>query len=196
MKITLLGNCQTKALTWYIQQLDQRFDVKWIWTDIGMDDWAKKQKFRGKSIPTISSTQHAKDILNDSGYIIYQPIRPSRIPDFNYEDIQRYGNSAKLISIGCFYCQKPDEEIIDKKIYQEKTGLIGMKERAKEFQLDIPPHKIIEKYGVDKVATENAYHPRALYFLELVRQICTEISWNYYSDEQYNKYLKEGYPFG
>lgn len=34
------------------------------------------------------------------------------------------------------------------------------------------------------------------YFLELVREICSKTGWNYYSDEQYNQYLKKGYPFG
>ena len=34
------------------------------------------------------------------------------------------------------------------------------------------------------------------YFLELVREICIKTGWDYYSKEQYNQYLKEGYPFG
>ena len=34
MKISLIGNCQIKALTWFTQQLNSDFDVKYIWTDL------------------------------------------------------------------------------------------------------------------------------------------------------------------
>ena len=107
MKISLIGNCQMKGLAWYIQQLDSNFDVKYIWTDIGMGFFAKENVFNDKSTPTIINTKASQNRLLESDYIIYQPIRPSRIKDFNYEDIQKYKDNAKLISIGCFYCQIP-----------------------------------------------------------------------------------------
>jgi len=197
MKITLIGNCQTKALTWYIQQLDSDFDVKYIWTDIGMKNFSKHNNFEGRPTPTIINKKRAKSRLTDSDYIIYQPIRPSRIKEFNYEDIQKYGDNAKLISMGCFYCVNiGTKKMADQEEYQKKTGLLGMKQRAGKFKLDIQPHKIIEKHGIGSVSTDNAYHPKALYFLELVREICAKTGWDYYSDEQYNRYFKEGFPFG
>jgi len=196
MKISLIGNCQMKSLVWYIQQLNSDFDVKYIYTDIGMGPFAKKNSFKGKSTPTIINTKASQNRLLESDYIIYQPIKPSRIKDFNYEDIQKYNTKCRLISIGCFYCQKPTKEMVDRKQYEEKTGLLGMKQRAQKFKLDIHAHKIIELHGVDAVSTNNAYHPKALYFIELVREICIKTGWSYYSDEQYNQYLKQGYPFG
>jgi hypothetical protein len=196
MKISLIGNCQMKGLAWYIQQLDSNFDVKYIYTDIGMAPFAKKNFFKGKPTPTIINVKASQNRLLESDYIIYQPIRPSRIKDFNYEDIQKYKTKSQLISIGCFYCQNPTKEIVDKKQYEEKTGLLGMKQRADKFKLDIQVHKIIELHGVGAVSTNNAYHPKALYFIELVREICVKTGWSYYSDEQYNQYLREGYPFG
>ena len=196
MKISLIGNCQTKALSWYIQQLNSDFDVKYIWTDIGMGLWAQNNFFKGKLTPTIVNIKAAQNRLLESDYIIYQPIRPSRIKNFNYEDIKKYKTKSQLISIGCFYCQNPTEKIVDKKKYEEKSGLLGMKQRADKFKLDIQVHKIIELHGVDAVSTDIAYHPKALYFIELVREICVKTGWDYYSDEQYNQYLKEGYPFG
>ena len=205
MNITLLGNCQTKALSWYIQQLDLDFDIKWIWTNIGMGNSARSQQCPfvpnrgrgGRHVPTVVHAIQARARLLESDYIIYQPIRPSRIKDFNHEDIQKYKDNTKLISIGCFYCKTINtRHLTDNKTYEERTGLLGMKQRSDKFSLDIQPHKIIEKHGIDAVATNNAYHPKTLYFLELVREICEKTGWNYYSDEQYNRYLKEGYPFG
>ena len=145
MNVSLIGNYQTKALTWYIQQLNANFDVKYIWTDIGMAGFAKRQVWMKRSVPTITNIKTAQDRLRESNYIVYQPIRPDRIADFNYEDIQQYNANSKLISIGCFYCQKLKGKTVDTKEYHEKTGLLGMKERAKKFKLDIKSHKIIEK---------------------------------------------------
>jgi hypothetical protein len=73
--------------------------------------------------------------------------------------------------------------------------LSGMIRRAKKLNIDIPAHKIIKKYGC-KITMQQENHPHVFYFLELVREICTKTGWNYYSEKQYNQYLKEGYPFG
>jgi hypothetical protein len=70
-----------------------------------------------------------------------------------------------------------------------------MIERANEFNIDIPAHTIIEKHG-SKITMQQKNHPHVFYFLELVREICIKTGWDYYSEEQYNQYLKEGYPFG
>tara|TARA_B110000305_G_scaffold194789_1_gene219025 strand:- start:879 stop:1142 length:264 start_codon:yes stop_codon:yes gene_type:complete len=79
----------------------------------------------------------------------------------------------------------------------DQKALKGMEERAVRFNIDIPAHKIIEKHGAKITMQEGeARHPHVFYFLELVREICALTGWNYYSDKQYNQYLKEGYPFG
>jgi len=70
-----------------------------------------------------------------------------------------------------------------------------MIDRANKYNIDIPAHKIIEKHG-SKIQIQRKNHPKVFYFLELVREICKKTDWDYYSDEQYNQYLKEGYPFG
>lgn len=197
IKVSLIGNCQIKALTWYIQQLNSDFDVKYIYTNIGMQKFAKKNYFKGKTTPTIINTEVSLNRLLKSDYIIYQPIKPSRIKNFNYKDIQKYSTKSRLISIGCFYCENTKmKNYINNKLYQEKSGLLGMKERAKKFNLDIQPHKIIEKHGICSMSTQNPYHPKVLYFLESVKEICELVGWDYYSSDQYNQYLKERYPFG
>lgn len=198
MKITLIGNCVNKALTWYIQQLNSDFDVKYIWTDIGMKDFALADRFKGKPTPTIVDTEEAKKRLSESDYIIYHPIRPSRIKYFNYEDIQQYKTSkCKLIPIGVFYLDIGDPNSDNKHDkYIEKTGLIGIKERAQKHNMEIKIHKIIEKYDPADLATSNKYHPKVLFMLELVREICKLTGWKFYSDEQYDQYMKIKYPFG
>jgi len=196
MKVTLLGNCQMKALTWYIQQLNLNFDVKYVWTDIGFERFqgqcAKEDTFGSRTIPTIVDTQLAKERLSNSNYILYNPIQPSRVKHFNYEDIKQYGANSKLIPIGCFYLNRESPSSGNLKM----RGLMKTKERSEKHNMDIHIHKIIMKYRVDQMATHNKYHPKVLYFLELVREICTLTGWNYYSDEQYNEYSRQRFPFG
>ena len=55
MKITLLGNCQTKALTWYIQQLNPNFNVQWICLEEFNGKWGHPPSFEGKEIPVITN---------------------------------------------------------------------------------------------------------------------------------------------
>ena len=67
MKISLLGNCQTKALTWYIQQLNLDFDVKWISPDFHrIQEWQLQNPFFGKNIQIISNVNESKQILQNS----------------------------------------------------------------------------------------------------------------------------------
>ena len=191
MKITLLGNCQTKALTWYIQQLNSNFDVKWVQAEFARgSSWAQPGIFRKKLIPTITGTEDSIQRLKGSSFLIYQPISPATSKNFNFEKIKSYNPECHFISINSFYFY-PD--------CQQKTGLPGMINRAKLFNIDIPAHKLVEKHGSNitiEPSTQDPSHPTVFYLLELVREICAKTGWDYYSDIQYNQYLKEGYPFG
>ena len=193
MKITLLGNCQTKALSWHIQKLDPNFDVQWICIERFLkSQWGPEPKFIGKPINVITDTQDAIERLQRSDYVIFQHIKKETSCNYNYNQIKEHVNDAKLISISNFYY---DPDIQD----DRKSGLIGMIDRAETFNIDIPAHKIIEKHGPKiKICREAKHptHPHVFYFLELIREICIKTGWDYYPEEQYNQYLKEGYPFG
>lgn len=186
MRITLLGNCQTKALSWYIEQLDQNFDVKWISIEKFLPKWGSDSMFEGKPINVITNTQEATKRLQSSDYLIFQHIQSESSENYNLEKIKIHAKNAKLISISSMF-YNPDDP--------EQKLLNGMIERAEKYNIDIPAHKIIEKHG-PKIIMRNRNHPKVFYFLELVREICAKTGWNYYSEEQYNQYLKEGYPFG
>ncbi len=187
MKITLLGNCQTKALTWYIQQLNENFNLKWICIDsFDKAGWALTKNFKGKDIPMIVNLNESIKRLKDSDCIIFQNIQPETSKYFHNSAIQKHKSHAKLISISAFYYELEDPE---------EKYLKGMIKRANRFNIDIPAHKIIQKHG-SKITMEQGNHPHVFYFLELVRGICEKTGWGYYSEEQYNQYLKEGYPFG
>ena len=186
MKITLLGNCQTKALSWYIRQLDSSFDVQWICIERFLDNWGPVIGFHGKRINVITDIQEAIKRLESSDYIIFQHIQTNVSENYNLNAIEKHAKNAKLISISSFFYEPNDPN---------QKMLEGMIERAEQFNIDIPAHKIIQKHG-PKITTQTSNHPHVFYFLELVREICVKADWDYYSKEQHNQYLKEGYPFG
>lgn len=184
--ITLLGNCQTKALSWYIQQLDLNFDVKWISIEKFLTGWGPARMFYEKPINVITDIQEATKRLQSSDYLIFQHLHSGSSENYNLEKIKMYAKNAKLISISSMFYE-PDD--------LEQKLLKGMMQRAEDYNIDIPAHKIIEKHG-SKITMKQNNHPHVFYFLELVREICTLTGWNYYSDEQYNEYSRQRFPFG
>lgn len=186
MNITLLGNCQTKALSWYIEQLDQSVDVRWICIEKFLPDWGWRTQFRGKPINIITDVQEGTKRLQSSDYVIFQHIQPRISDNYNTEQLKKYVAGDRLISISSMFYDPADPE---QKYFK------GMVTRAEKSEITIPAHKLIEKHG-DKITMQDENHPNSFYFLELVRGICGIIGLEYYSDEQYNQYLKDGYPFG
>ena len=186
MKITLLGNCQTKALSWYIQQLDPSFNVKWICIEVLLKKNWGNPYFMNKPVNTITDIQQGIERLKLSDYVIFQHIQTSTSTNYNLAQLKKHASKGKLISISSLLYQPSDPT---------QQYLKGMIERAQKLNIDIPAHKMIEKHG-SKITMQQKNHPHVFYFLELVREICAKTGWDYYSDEQYNRYLKEGYPFG
>lgn len=184
MKITLLGNCQTKALTWYIQQLNSNFDVRWVCIEAFNGTWGHHTSFNDKDIPVIVNVNESISRLKKSDLVIFQHVREGFSKSFNYKKLNSYLANVQSISINSMFYDTDHPEYLE-----------GMIERANEFNIDIPAHTIIEKHG-SKITMQQKNHPHVFYFLELVREICIKTGWDYYSEEQYNQYLKEGYPFG
>jgi len=190
MNISLLGNCQAKALVWYLSQLNEQFDVKYISIEVFRNVFGGDQNFRGKPTPSITNTQEAVERLQNSNFIIYQNIEEDTSKNFNFKKIREYSSVAKLISFSSMVYDPKDPH----KFYQKEMAY-----RDKKFNVDITANQIIEKHGnkvkVQKKGTKKPNHPCSFYFLELVREICIKAKWEYYTDEQYNFYYKERYPF-
>ena len=186
IKIATLGNCQTMALCWYIRKLNLEFTAKWIAGMLADYSFAKGRKtFKDQIDHNIYDKDESMSYLREADYLIYQKIEPKTCNTWNHEKIATYvKNDCKLISVSHMMYDPREEKFLN-----------GMKQRALKLNIDIPAHKIVQKHG-SKITMQQKNHPHAFYFLELVREICAKTGWNYYSKEQYNQYLKEGYPFG
>lgn len=184
-KVSLVGNCQTKALTWYIRKLNPNLDVAWIYPGF-LPEHFQQQHFRGKQTPTIINLEDGVQRLKSSDYVIFQPIQIKKSKYFNYIQIKRYAAKAKTISINSFFFSHREAD---------HRSLRKMINKNIHLGVDIPGLRILNKC-IKALKCSQPNHPSAVYFLELMREICLILKWNYYSDEQYEELLKKGYPFG
>lgn len=209
--ITLIGNCQAKALCWFIRQLNDSFDVKYICPEY-FTKWPffSSNCLYDKPINTITDTDSGINRLKTSSCVIYQILDRGISEHFRQKNIQQYATEATLISISSFHWHPKHPEFLD-----------GMINRMNKFKIDIPAPSLIEKHpGLIKLGpirdtgyramNNEAYsklseseaikthsrHPNAFYFLELVREICNHAGWEFYSDELYSELLDHGFPFG
>lgn len=192
-KVTLLGNCQTKALTWYIQQLNPEFDVQWIQPEFSFGHaWGDEIIWVNKHIPKIKGIKKSQERLKQSSFLIYQHLSLEISRHYNFQKIKSYNPKCHFISINSFH-YNPNN------IRKPIRSLSGMIKRAEKFNIDIPAHKIIEKYNRSPIQmihpNQDPVHPKSLYFLDLIKEICTITGWKYYSEEQYNQLLKAGWPW-
>ena len=185
MNITLLGNCQTKALAWYIQQINSQLDVKWICIEpFKRNDWANQSVFRGKPIDVITCVRESITRLNVSDVVIFQHIAPTTSANFHYNQLKKHAAKATLLSTSSFLFDP-----------QEPSYLQGMIQRAVDGDIDISAPDLIERHG-SKIIAISYNHPNVFYFMEVVREICSRVGCNFYCDEQYQMFIDEGYPFG
>jgi len=188
MNIATVGNCQSRALTWYIQQLSPDFVCKHIPAEKLFK--LKSLDPTGSQLPFLNTVEESIDFLNEADILVYMHISPGYSLNWNYEKILKYINERCLpISISSFHWS-PDPDLHH--LYD------GMIDRWKKFDIDIPAHKIIDEH-VDEISIQSptAYtHPNHKYYLELVRCICNKLDWNYYSHEQYNTISKYKWPNG
>lgn len=182
MKCTLIGNCQTLALTKYIEFLEQGHDVMWIHLE-AFQHW-NLQAFKEMPIRTCVKDEDSIQRLRESDIIIYQPIKAKTSPTFHPEKLKEYAPHAKFISISSLVYDKNDMDKWER-----------MRTRAHKHNIDIPGHIIMEKFG-DRIKMQQKDHPSALYFFEVMREICKILGWEYYTDEQYWKVWGRKWPYG
>lgn len=183
MKCTLIGNCQTLALTKYIELLEQDIDAMWVYLE-AFQHWNLHKAFANQVIQTCRKDEDSIQRLRESDVIIYQPIKAKTSSTFHPDKLKEYAPHAKFISISSLVYDKNDMDKWER-----------MRTRAYKHNIDIPGHIIMEKYG-DRIKMQQKDHPSALYFLVVMEEICKMTGWSYYTDEQYAKVWGMKWPYG
>ena len=101
MNIALYGNCQTRALFFYIKKLQPNANIKWICADLFFDrlkhNWAHTKEFEGKIVESLYNIDKSIDFVKTSDLIIYQNIDVSRSPQINPLMTLASGGISKII---------------------------------------------------------------------------------------------------
>ena len=179
MNITFIGNCQTVTLCFYFQQLlNENNNICWISYDkkfkqhIG--NWSKKCKNK------IIDYRYAIKKIKESDVIIYQIINVSKSPFSNTNALRQITkNSCKLIKIPSIYLIHNDFDNSIKELIN----------RENENDVDIKVSNILCKFK-DVNLMLNCFHPKTFLFMEIIKLLCNLLNYNFFTEEQYNNYLK------
>jgi len=143
----------------------------------------------------ISDMHEQKQRMIDSDFVLYQamklwPAGAHELTQAGLSDMNQQHPDMNMLSITSFKYNDNDPSLFE-----------GMLIREHKNNVDIRATDIINKHPGKIVSTSVKYpghhnNPNAFYFLEVMREICTRWDWDYYSDEQYQTLLEEGYPFG
>jgi hypothetical protein len=179
MNITFIGNCQTLTLCFYFQQLlNENNNIYWILYGEEfkehLGNWSVKCK--NKIIDYHDSIQQIKD----SDIIIYQEIdvKKSLFSNTNMLCLIKK-NTCKLIKIASIYL-----------IYDDFNNSINeLIHRENENNVDIKISNILYKFkDINLMLTSN--HPKTFVFMEIIKLLCNLLNYNFFTEEQYNNFLK------
>ena len=193
MIITTLGNCQTMALCKYIRILKPEADAKFC-SVFQSNPWTSDRQLFGDQVDHVIYDMHEKKRrLIDSDFVLYQAMALKRAGDKQLtqpglRETNQQNVTQRQLSITSFMLKDED-----------RAGTFeGMLTREHKNNIDIRATDIINKHPglVKNTNNTTGNHPNAFYFLEVMREICTRWDWDYYSDEQYEQLIEQGYPFG
>lgn len=194
MKIATLGSCQAMALNWYLMQLFPEYESKWVSPEI-FQFWGNNPQFTSTKSMWQSQTNHnifntdeGIDYIKSADYIVYQKIKPSTSASFNHEKIESYAKpSAQVVSLTYIHYNK-----------EASDPLQGMIEREELLSPDIRIGKLISEHPdrVNFKFNAKGAHCNSTVFLEVLREICEKLNWDFFDYEQYIKIQEKHYPFG
>lgn len=214
-RISVIGNCQSEALAWYIRRLPQM--RKGAKEGRVVCNWLVAEKFRehmrgiykGKFKDYLFLHANAKNrhrlvvdnkidhkynlfespkirkTLQSSDFIIFQKIRPKTSDLLNWQKVKILANdSAKLISISSFHHEKKDNKYLREMIKKEN-----------ELRVSLKASQLIKNNKkINSVDQPN--HPNVFYFLDLLENICKINGWEFFNEQEVERFVKLKFPFG
>lgn len=195
MKIATTGSCQAMAIAWYMRQLNPQYQVKWICPEI-FRNWESSipdaKYFKDQLYHNIWDHEEGVAYLKDADCIIYQKIEPRTSPLFNYDKIESYKKSnAKTVSLTYIIHSPTDLSLINGMIERESNLLPDIK--VSDIILNHPKKN---EFKFNKDGNPPGAHCNSTLFLEIVREICNLLNFEFFNEEEYARIEKQKYPFG
>jgi len=179
MNITFIGNCQMLSLCYYFQQLLSK-DNNICWVSYGKDFNHHLGKWSVKCKNKIIDYDNSIQTIKDSDIIIYQNIDVNKSLFSNTNTLRKLtNNSCKLIKIPSIYF-----------IYNDFSNSIKeLINRENKNNVDIKVSNILYNFKNTNLML-TCVHPKTFLFLELIKILCNLLNYNFFTDEQYNNFLK------
>ena len=163
-----MGNCQTLTYAWYLKRLIPDLDVKWLGSEqFANAVWPRSRTW--SSVDRIYDAEEVRNILEEGCFLISNNDNKNKSL---FED--KYPRTT-IKTITCMH------ENID-----------GMKERELDWDIDIKLSTIFEDTKANMLTN---HHPDTYTFLLIIKQICDLLDVPFFNAEDYDKYLKKGFPF-
>ena len=179
MNITFIGNCQTVALCFYFQQLlNQNNNICWISYGEEFKQYLGKWCFKCKNkiIDHYSSIRKIKN----SDVIIYQNT------DINKSSFCNTNTLREIIKKSCKLIQIPSIYLIYNDFDNSIKELI---DRENKNNVDIKISNILYNFkDINLMLT--CKHPKTFLFMEIVKLLCNLLNFNFFTEDQYNNFLK------
>jgi hypothetical protein len=183
MNITFIGNCQTVSLCFYLQQLLNPSIYNICWVLYGEEfkqhlsgDWRTKCKNK------ISDSDDSIVRIKDSDIIIYQNIDVNKSLFSNIHTLQ------EITKIGCKIIQIPSIYFIHNDFDNSIKELI---KRENINNVNIKVSNILIKFKDTNLILDLPNHPNTFLFMEIVKIICNLLDVDFFTDEQYNNFIKD-----
>jgi hypothetical protein len=177
MKIGLVGNCQSLALCFYLQELLRGSNHEVRWVCYGQEMAINLIAWSDKCIHKITDDEEGIAYLKTCDHIIYHPIKATTSKNFSTEQIKSYATN-KLTSVQAVHFD----------IASFQDSLAETKRREALNQIDITVSDIFESYGHTHTLLLTHNHPTTFLLLEILRKICTVLEQPFFSEDQLRTY--------
>jgi hypothetical protein len=164
--ISLIGNCQTLTLCFYLQQLlNSSYEINWL---------LYHQSFK----------RHLGSWSNKCGnrildYNTYQEVQCSEFSrEIILQDLKK--PNCKLIKLPSIYLDYKNFDI----------SIKNLEEREKKLNVDIIVSKKLKSW-FPKELMLTVFHPKTFLFLEIIRDITFILNTTFFEQEKVNHFLKD-----
>lgn len=198
MKIACIGNCQLESLAWYIKYLLPNDECWWISFDKSYGGYnfnalfnkVNHELFTKDFVDNVKCPHNHIDYIKSCDYVIYLKMYETASPKYHIEKLKTYfKENVKASSVTNYYIDLDNYDKIFK----------GIQDRDNSRNVDIKIDKIINQDNKNEmlpIRKHEPNHPPSNYFLKLLKLICEDFNWKYFSKEEHEMFLNVGFPHG
>ncbi len=177
--ISFIGNCQTVALCYYLQELlkGKDYSIRWLLYDEDFRRylWEWSDKCENKILDPVEIEKS----IRESDIIIYQDIVLTKSSFSNESKLNDWKKpTCRLLKIPSMFLDYNDFN----------NSILEAIKREDEKKVDIRASPIIMAHR-DRKLFLIVNHPTTFLFLEVLREICAALDFTFFEEDKYNHFI-------